>query len=59
MNEDERKKMLESLLEKQKSGPLKPADRYAIPPQEMPSQDAEARGENVSEVALGYTETQA
>ena len=59
MNEDERKKMLESLLEKQKSEPLKPADRYEIPAQEMPAQDADARRENVSEVALGYTETQA
>jgi glutamate synthase (NADPH/NADH) small chain len=59
MNEDEQKKMLESLLEKQKGGPLKPADRYAIPAQEMPAQDADKRRENVSEVALGYTETQA
>ncbi len=31
----------------------------AIPPQEIPEQDATARRRNVSEVALGYTEEQA
>ncbi len=34
-------------------------DRFAIPQQEMPSQDPLERAHNMSEVALGYTETQA
>ena len=46
-------------MTKQRSTGLKPADRYDIPPQEMPHQDPAARRRNVSEVALGYTETQA
>jgi glutamate synthase (NADPH/NADH) small chain len=57
--EREDKELLKQLLEKQKSGKLRPADRYAVPPQDMPAQDAGARRENVSEVATGYTETQA
>ena len=36
-----------------------PKDRMAIPPQEMPSQEPEARRRNTGEVALGYTEAQA
>ncbi|MFC1676137.1 NADPH-dependent glutamate synthase [Planctomycetota bacterium] len=59
MTEQERKKLLEDILEKQKTVGLKPADRYEIPPQEMPAQDADERRKNVSEVATGYTETQA
>ncbi len=39
--------------------PLKPKDRLAIPPQDMPEQPADARRNNVNEVALGYTEAQA
>ena len=50
---------MQRLLEKQKAGALKPKDRYEIPPQEMPAQDAVARRSNVNEVATGYTETQA
>jgi len=50
---------LQRFLEKQKAGGLKPKDRYEIPPQEMPAQDAVARRSNVNEVATGYTETQA
>jgi glutamate synthase (NADPH) small chain len=50
---------LEELLAGQRSGGLKPADRYDIPAQEMPQQDPNVRRHNVSEVALGYTETQA
>jgi len=51
---------LKIILEKKASGePLKPKDRLAIPPQEMPAQDPLARGKTVSEVALGYTEAQA
>jgi glutamate synthase (NADPH/NADH) small chain len=46
-------------LAKQKAGELKPADRYKIPPQDMPAQDPAKRRANVNEVATGYTETQA
>ncbi|OHB42197.1 MAG: glutamate synthase (NADPH), homotetrameric [Planctomycetes bacterium GWC2_45_44] len=56
---DESTKHLNELLAKHKAGILKPADRYEIPPQAMPAQDAIARRSNVSEVATGYTETQA
>ncbi len=59
MTEQQRKKLLDELLAKQKAGTLKPADRYAIPPQEMPAQDGVVRRGNVSEVATGYTQTQA
>jgi len=59
MTEKERKKLLQKLMEKQKAGNLKAADRYEIPPQDMPSQDPVKRRSNVSEVATGYTETQA
>jgi len=57
LNPDE--KFLEELLKKEKAGLLKPADRFAIPPQEMPAQDGIARRGNVNEVALGFTEVQA
>jgi len=56
---EERRKLLRDLLAKKDSGGLKTKDRLAIPPQEMPEQDATARRRNVSEVALGYTEEQA
>lgn len=59
MTEKQEKELLKQLLEKQKSGNLKPAGRYAIPPQDMPAQDSTARTGNVSEVATGYSETQA
>ena len=59
MTSEERRKLLQELLEKKDSGGLKTKDRLAIPPQEMPEQDAAARRHNVSEVALGYTEEQA
>ena len=59
MTQADREKLLQELLEKQKAGTLKPADRYAIPSQEMPAQDGKVRRNNVSEVATGYTETQA
>ena len=52
-------KLLQELLEKRNAGGLKTRDRLAIPPQEMPEQNAGARRRNVSEVALGYTEEQA
>jgi glutamate synthase (NADPH/NADH) small chain len=51
--------LLDELLKKHKAGTLKPADRYNIPPQAMPQQDGVTRRSNVSEVALGYNETQA
>jgi len=59
MNEKEKQKMLQQLLEKKKAGKLTPADRYKIPPQDMPEQDPIKRITNVSEVATGYTETHA
>jgi len=59
MTKEEKQNLLKELLEKQKAGELKPADRYKIPPQEMPQQDHIARRSNVNEVAMGYTETQA
>ncbi len=34
---------------------MTPKERLAIPPQEMPQQDALARARNMDEVALGYT----
>jgi glutamate synthase (NADPH/NADH) small chain len=37
---------------------MTPKERLAIPAQEMPNQDPIARGRNMSEVALGYTEEQ-
>ncbi len=52
-------KLLQKLLKKQKADPLKPKDRFEIPSQDMPAQDPNARRKNVSEVATGYTETQA
>jgi glutamate synthase (NADPH/NADH) small chain len=51
--------MLKDLITKQQAGGLKPSDRYAIPAQEMPAQDANARRQNINEVASGYTELQA
>ena len=59
MTEEERKKLLNQLLQKQKAGTLKASDRYEIPSQDMPSQHPVKRRSNVSEVATGYTETQA
>lgn len=59
MTEQQRKKLLDRLLKKQKAGELKPADRFDIPSQDMPAQDAVKRRSNVNEVATGYTETQA
>ena len=59
MTKKRKEELLQRLLEKQKAGGLKPKDRYEIPPQEMPAQDAVERRSNVNEVATGYTETQA
>ena len=59
MTESEQDELLKRLCEKHKAGELKPKDRDEIAPQSMPAQDADQRRQNVSEVALGYTETQA
>ena len=59
MTEEEGKQLLQQLLEKQKTGKLTPADRYKIPPQDMPEHDPAERRTNFNEVATGYTETQA
>ena len=59
MTDKERQQLLQQLLKKQKTGKLKPADRYEIPPQDMPEQDPIERRTNVNEVATGYTETHA
>ncbi len=59
MTEKERQELLKKLLEKQEAGGLKPKERYEIPPQGMPEQDAAVRRGNVNEVATGYTETHA
>lgn len=42
-----------------RAGALKPRERMAIPPQEMPSQPPADRRRNVAEVALGYFPEQA
>ena len=59
MTDKEKQQLLQQLLEKQKTGKLKPTDRYKIPPQDMPVQDPITRRGNVNEVATGYTETNA
>ncbi len=59
MTDAESKDLLKKLQDKEATEGLKPADRYNIPSQPMPSQDPVARRGNVNEVALGYTETQA
>jgi glutamate synthase (NADPH/NADH) small chain len=58
VTDQQSEELLKQLLEKQKAGKLKPADRFDIPQQDMPAQDSVERRNNVSEVALGYTETQ-
>ena len=59
MTDKQRRQLLERLEQKQAAGDLKPADRYEIPPQDMPQQDPLIRRGNVNEVALGYDESQA
>jgi glutamate synthase (NADPH/NADH) small chain len=51
------KELLDELEDRADS--LKPKERMAIPAQEMPSQAPEVRRANTSEVALGYSESQA
>ncbi|MFC1462812.1 NADPH-dependent glutamate synthase [Verrucomicrobiota bacterium] len=57
MTEKAPEEMLEELLPRKDD--LKPKERMAIPPQEMPSQDPVARARNFNEVALGYSPEQA
>ncbi len=57
VTEDE--KLLKQLLAKQKKDELKPRERFDIPCQDMPAQDAVIRRSNIDEVAVGYTQTQA
>jgi glutamate synthase (NADPH/NADH) small chain len=59
VTDKERQELLRQLLNKQKTDKLKPAERYEIPPQDMPEQDPVKRRTNVNEVAIGYTETHA
>jgi len=60
MLQAEAEKFWADLEAKKSSGTtLTPKDRTAITPQEMPSQEPMVRAHNMSEVALGYTETQA
>ncbi len=50
---------LQDLIKKHRAGELKPKDRYEIPAQDMPAQNADKRRQNMNEVASGYTEFQA
>jgi glutamate synthase (NADPH/NADH) small chain len=59
VTDEERRQLLNDLLAKEQAGGLKTKDRLAIPPQEMPEQDATARRRNVNEVTQGYTQQQA
>lgn len=55
----EQNKILQDLIKKHQAGELKPKDRYEIPAQAMPAQDADQRRQNMYEVAEGFTEEQA
>ena len=59
MDVQQQKQLLSELLQKQQADELKPKDRLAIPSQDMPVQDGDVRRNNIEEVALGYSETQA
>jgi glutamate synthase (NADPH/NADH) small chain len=50
---------LQDLIKKHQAGELRPKDRYEIPAQDMPAQNADKRRQNMNEVASGYTEFQA
>lgn len=56
MSEDA-EQLLQKLLAR--GGDLKAKERLAIPPQDMPAQDADVRNRNFNEVALGYGDAQA
>jgi glutamate synthase (NADPH/NADH) small chain len=58
--EAEAQVLLKPLLSRKAAGEkIGPGERMAIPPQGMPAQDPLARGKNMDEVALGYSESQA
>ncbi len=59
MTDKNKEELLEKLLEKERKDGLKASDRFEIPMQEMPEQDAAARRDNVDEVATGYSEVAA
>lgn len=59
MTDTEKQQLLNEILKKEKDGTLKPTDRYEIPAQDIPEQDADKRRTNIDEVALGYTPLQA
>jgi glutamate synthase (NADPH/NADH) small chain len=59
VTEREEQELLQQLLEKNRAGKLTSAERFKIPPQEMPEQDPLTRRRNINEVALGYSETYA
>jgi glutamate synthase (NADPH) small chain len=59
LDKEERKKLLNTLLEKYKKGELKAKERLEIPAQDMPEQDPKKRGHNIDEVATGYDAVQA
>jgi glutamate synthase (NADPH/NADH) small chain len=59
VSQEQKKQYMDELSAKNKAGKLKPKDRFQIPAQPMPEQDATERRSNVTEVALGYTESQA
>ncbi len=52
-------KAARELYDTLKDKKLTPRERLAIPPQEMPAQEPDARRRNMDEVALGYSEEQA
>ncbi len=56
LDQDARKRLAEI---EARTEPLSNKERMAIPAQEMPAQDPQARRHTTSEVALGYTEAQA
>ena len=51
--------LLEDIERKRADGTLKAKARIAIPQQEMPAQEPEARRANMNEVTCGYTEAEA
>ncbi len=58
INPDKLKKEARKILDEINGKELSNRDRMAIPLQEMPSQDPEARINNMNEVALGYFDEQ-
>jgi glutamate synthase (NADPH/NADH) small chain len=59
MANENQHQLLRQLLGRQRTKNLTAAERYRIPPQDMPEQASQQRVRNFNEVALGFTETQA